>query len=70
MQKEERVEFPKGFGFSEIPGLSNELRTKLERYRPENMAQAAKIDGMTPSALTLLLYHAKKRASESKATAT
>ncbi|MBL3703475.1 tRNA uridine-5-carboxymethylaminomethyl(34) synthesis enzyme MnmG [Sulfitobacter sp. BDSS02] len=70
IQKEERVEFPKDFNFRDIGGLSNELRMKLERYKPENMAQAAKIDGMTPSALTLLLYHVKKRASETKATAT
>lgn len=59
IQKEERVEFPKDFNFRDIAGLSNELRMKLERFKPDNMAQAAKIDGMTPSALTLLLYHVK-----------
>ncbi|KKN75132.1 hypothetical protein LCGC14_0384100, partial [marine sediment metagenome] len=41
-------------------GLSNELTMKLQNALPTNLAQAARIDGMTPSALTLLLSHLKR----------
>lgn len=43
------------FQFDNIEGLSNELKQKLERARPANIAQASRIDGMTPSALLLIL---------------
>lgn len=52
------------FDFEVIDGLSNELKLKLGRTRPGNLAQAARIDGMTPAALTLIL--AKLRQSERK----
>ena len=42
-------------------GLSNELREKLARIRPNDIGQAARISGMTPAALSLLLIHVKKR---------
>ena len=38
-----------------IPGLSNEIREKLKRHRPANIAQAQRIDGMTPAALAILI---------------
>ena len=44
--------------------LSNELRGKLEKIRPENLDQASRIDGMTPVAITLIL--AQIRLNESK----
>ena len=40
--------------------LSNEVRQKLEKHRPANLAQAARIDGMTPAALFVLLAALKK----------
>ena len=43
-------------------GLSNEVREKLARIRPENIGQASRISGMTPAAISLLLIHMKKRA--------
>ncbi|MFY0681984.1 MAG: tRNA uridine-5-carboxymethylaminomethyl(34) synthesis enzyme MnmG [Thalassovita sp.] len=52
------------FDFSVIIGLSNELKAKLERSRPGNLAQAARVEGMTPAALTLIL--AKLRQSDRK----
>jgi len=45
---------PAGFSFSGIPGLSREVQTKLERVRPETLAQAARIPGVTPAALAVL----------------
>ncbi|TQM94676.1 tRNA uridine 5-carboxymethylaminomethyl modification enzyme [Roseinatronobacter monicus] len=66
LQADEDRRFPEGFDFTKINGLSNELAGKLTRIRPETLAQAARIDGMTPAALVLLLsrlQHRKNRAS-------
>lgn len=46
---------PPEFPYAAIEGLSNELKGKLGSARPETLAQAARIDGMTPAALTLIL---------------
>jgi tRNA uridine 5-carboxymethylaminomethyl modification enzyme len=59
-RKEESVTIPADFAFARIAGLSNELRHKLERDRPASLGQAARLDGMTPAALMLLLAHLKK----------
>jgi tRNA uridine 5-carboxymethylaminomethyl modification enzyme len=59
-RKDEGIAIPDGFAFSALPGLSTELRQKLERNRPETLGQAARLDGMTPAALMLLLAHLKK----------
>ncbi|MGA8688519.1 MAG: tRNA uridine-5-carboxymethylaminomethyl(34) synthesis enzyme MnmG [Methyloceanibacter sp.] len=59
-RKEESVAIPLDFAFARIAGLSNELRQKLERDRPASLGQAARLDGMTPAALLLLLAHLKK----------
>jgi tRNA uridine 5-carboxymethylaminomethyl modification enzyme len=61
-RKEESVTIPGDFRFGAIAGLSTELRTKLERDRPASLGQAARIDGMTPAALMLILAHVKKGA--------
>jgi tRNA uridine 5-carboxymethylaminomethyl modification enzyme len=45
---------PPGFGFAGIPGLSREVQSKLERVRPETLAQAARIPGVTPAAIAIL----------------
>lgn len=58
-REEERV-IPAGFDFDSLPGLSNEIRSKLRATQPRNIAQAARVDGMTPAALTLLLAHLRK----------
>ncbi len=62
LKKDEEVSFPSNFDFSSLPGLSNELKAKLISVKPTNLAQASRIEGMTPAALTLLL--AKIRQSE------
>ena len=66
LKKDEAVEIPAGFDFSALQGLSNELKAKLSRTRPETIAQAGRIDGMTPAALTLILaklrQHSRKDA--------
>ena len=42
-------------------GLSNEARQRLREVRPETLGQAARIPGLTPAAVSLLLVHLKKR---------
>jgi tRNA uridine 5-carboxymethylaminomethyl modification enzyme len=59
-RKEESVVIPLEFSFDGIAGLSTELRQKLERDRPASLGQAARLEGMTPAALLLLLAHLKK----------
>ena len=55
MKRDEAHAIPVDFDFSAIDGLSNELKAKLSVTRPSNLAQAGRIDGMTPAALTLVL---------------
>ncbi len=55
MRRDEQFSIPEGFDYVGIPGLSNELQQKLTTVRPATLAQASRIDGMTPAALTLLL---------------
>ena len=50
----------RGLDYSLIDGLSNELKLKLEAAQPETLARAARIPGITPAALSILLVHAKK----------
>ena len=55
LRKDEAQLIPSDFIYEDLEGLSNELKLKLTRARPSNLAQAARVDGMTPAALTLLL---------------
>jgi tRNA uridine 5-carboxymethylaminomethyl modification enzyme len=50
----ERRRIPPEFGFAGIPGLSHEIRDKLERVRPATLGQAARIPGVTPAAIAVL----------------
>lgn len=59
-QERRKVKVPANLQFSEIEGLSNELQEKLIKVRPETLSQAARIPGMTPSALSLLAVHIKR----------
>lgn len=60
LKREEGQKIPTGFSFDTIEGLSNELKQKLAHVRPQNLAQASRIDGMTPAALVLILSRLKK----------
>jgi tRNA uridine 5-carboxymethylaminomethyl modification enzyme len=51
----------KGLSFKNIPSLSKEIIEKLEKYKPENLDDASKISGMTPSALLQLLSYKKNK---------
>ena len=52
---------PEGIDYADVAGLSNEVRQKLTESRPETIGQAARIPGVTPVALSLLLVYLKKR---------
>lgn len=54
-----QVRLPAFLDVAAIPGLSNELREKVQRRRPESVAEAERIEGMTPAALALLVLHAR-----------
>lgn len=55
VRRDEQRSIPDGLDFAAIPGLSMELRQKLQQQRPQTISQAQAIDGMTPAAITLLL---------------
>jgi tRNA uridine 5-carboxymethylaminomethyl modification enzyme len=56
-QRNEGLQIPDGFDYAAVPGLSAEVRQKLERVRPQTVGQAQRIPGMTPAAISLLLVH-------------
>ncbi|MFD2741250.1 tRNA uridine-5-carboxymethylaminomethyl(34) synthesis enzyme MnmG [Sulfitobacter aestuarii] len=60
LRKDEGHRIPEQFDYQTLEGLSNELKHKLIKARPETIAQAGRIDGITPSALTLLLARLKR----------
>jgi tRNA uridine 5-carboxymethylaminomethyl modification enzyme len=68
-RRAESVALPAEQAYGAISGLSNELREKLEVARPATLGQAARIDGMTPAALTLILAESKRRAAAARAVA-
>jgi tRNA uridine 5-carboxymethylaminomethyl modification enzyme len=55
VRRDEQKVIPDDLDYASIPGLSNELRQKLSQHRPQTLAQAQALDGMTPAAITLLL---------------
>lgn len=59
-QRDLGLQLPGDLDLDGISGLSNELRAKLRACWPDNLAQAGRIEGMTPAALTLLAAHARR----------
>ena len=57
----EQLPLPPDFDYAEVRGLSVEVRQKLSQHRPETVGQAARISGITPAAISLLLVNLKKR---------
>jgi tRNA uridine 5-carboxymethylaminomethyl modification enzyme len=60
-QRHEELRLPAEIDYTEVRGLSNEVRQRLCDVRPETLGQAARIPGLTPAAVSLLLVHLKKR---------
>ena len=59
--KQESLRLPEDLDYAEVDGLSNEARQRLEKSRPVTLGQASRLEGMTPSAVSLILIHLKKR---------
>src|SRR5262249_6321660 len=66
-RRDESLELPDGLDYSLLRGLSNEVRQKLNAARPRTIGQAARMDGVTPAALTLLVAHLKRNGRVAKA---
>ena len=59
-QRNEHKSLPDNFDYHQVRGLSSEVREKLFAVKPETLGQAARIPGVTPAAISLLLVHLKK----------
>jgi len=62
-QQLKKLRLPADITYTGMPGLSRELQSKLERHRPETIAQAALIPGMTPAAVSLLIFKVRTMVS-------
>ena len=60
-QRHEELELPPDIDYAKVGGLSNEARQCLHAVRPQTLGQAARIPGLTPAAVSLLLVYLKKR---------
>ncbi len=62
LRRHENTVIPEDFDYSDVKGLSNEVKQKLNEARPTTLARAARTQGVTPAAVSLLLIYLKKRA--------
>jgi tRNA uridine 5-carboxymethylaminomethyl modification enzyme len=66
LQRHETTVLPDELDYQEVRGLSNEVREKLAQARPNSLGQAARISGVTPAAISLLLVHLKRSDQQGK----
>jgi tRNA uridine 5-carboxymethylaminomethyl modification enzyme len=59
-RRDESFELPDNIDYAALPGLSNEMKQKLQTHRPRTIGHAGRIDGITPAALTLLVAHVRR----------
>ncbi len=69
MHRQEGTAIPTDFDYGTVTGLSNEVRQKLRAACPETLGRAARVPGVTPAAVSLLLIHLKKRMLQRERTA-
>ena len=67
VKRDEAIKIPSSFDYQSMSGLSNELKNKLLIQKPKNIAQASRIEGMTPAALFLILSKVKQGQNQIKA---
>jgi tRNA uridine 5-carboxymethylaminomethyl modification enzyme len=61
LRKAESKRLPADLNYSNMPGLSREIVEKLTRVRPQSIAQASRIPGITPASISILLFHLEMR---------
>ena len=61
MDKIEKIKIPKEMDYEKVHGLSSEIREKLEKIGPINLGQAARISGVTPAAISILMVYLDRR---------
>ncbi|HKM14596.1 MAG TPA: tRNA uridine-5-carboxymethylaminomethyl(34) synthesis enzyme MnmG [Marinospirillum sp.] len=61
VKRQEETLLPLDLDYAQVSGLSNEIKNKLTNVRPASLAQASRIPGVTPAAISMLLVHLKKR---------
>ena len=59
-KKDESIIIPKNINYDSLSGLSNEIKSKLKKIKPNTLGQALRIDGVTPAAAIIILSHIKK----------
>lgn len=60
LKRDENLKIPEDFSYEALEGLSNELKQKLLKQRPGNLAQAGRVEGMTPAAMALIFARLRK----------
>mgnify|MGYP003324744836 FL=1 len=60
LQRNENTPIPNHINYSQVTGLSNEVKQKLSEARPESLARASRLPGVTPAAISLLMVYLKK----------
>ena len=60
-EKYSNIKLPKNIDYSNLPGLSNEVRQKLKEFEPATIGHAAQIQGVTPASISVLMVHLKKQ---------
>ena len=66
LERDEKYKLPDGMDYSEIVGLSNELVSKLQTAQPRDVAQAGRIEGITPAALVLIVAWLKRQKAKER----
>ena len=61
LRRNENTPLPADLNYDKVDGLSNEVKQKLSDARPDTLARAGRLPGITPAAVALLLIHLKKR---------
>jgi len=56
----EKIRLPQGLNYSDISGLSREIKEKLNKFKPVNLGQASRISGVTPAAISILMVYLRK----------
>jgi len=69
IHRNEHIIIPSSLIYKEIAGLSNEMVERLEKARPETLAEASRMRGITPAALTAILVHSRRLAASHQSAA-